>query len=149
MPKRIDLPSPHLYRLHYVSRVDPGIQMAAVEAILARAREFNKLSDLTGQLLFTGTHFSHVLEGSLDCLRLLMSSIQRDSRHHDLRVVAEGHVHARSFEGSPIRYVQDPGLRDLVEELWWAQRIDQERTAQLVQHLEHQLLPRPLWVRKT
>ena len=137
--------SVQLSRIRYVSRAAPCIQMSDVDAIVSRARAINSYSGVTGQLLFTGAYFFQVIEGPFDHLKNRLSSIRLDVRHHDLRTIEEIDIERRRFERWPMQYVQDFGLQDLVEELWWSQKVDLARAAQLVQYLTHELhvLPRP------
>ena len=124
-----------LLRLQYVSRAAVDLPADAVQAIVSWSAAFNARAHVTGALIFTGTHFSQVLEGPPSTVRPLMASISRDSRHRDIRMLYESAISKRRFAGWSMALRQDAGLNDLIEELWWAHRIDSVRAARLVQHL--------------
>ncbi|MFL6699796.1 MAG: BLUF domain-containing protein [Vitreoscilla sp.] len=124
-----------LLRLQYVSRAAADLTADAVQAIVSWSATFNARTHITGALIFTGTHFSQVLEGPPSAVRALMASISRDSRHRDIRMLYESEISKRRFAGWSMALRQDAGLNDLIEELWWAHRIDSVRAARLVQHL--------------
>jgi hypothetical protein len=124
-----------LLRLQYVSRVAPDLAADAVQTIASRSVAFNARADVTGVLIFTGTHFSQILEGPPAAVQRLMESIRRDSRHRDVRMLYESAISKRRFADWSMALMQDAGLNDLIEELWWAHRLDGARAARLVQHL--------------
>jgi hypothetical protein len=85
--------------LLYISRSQIANSEAAseVDAIVATAVAFNPAHELTGALLFTGTHFAQVLEGEGASLDRLMASISQDPRHDQLMVVSRGPLAHRNF----------------------------------------------------
>ena len=65
--------------------------------ILAVARDLNALDGISGLLVFNGTHFLQVLEGSSDALDDLLERLRRDPRHSGLEVREERPIEERSF----------------------------------------------------
>ena len=65
--------------------------------ILAVARDLNALDGISGLLVFNGTHFLQVLEGSPDALDDLLERLRRDPRHSGLEVREEKPIEERSF----------------------------------------------------
>lgn len=63
--------------------------MAAEEItrLVALSRERNAASGLTGCLVFTGSHFAHMLEGPERQVNRLKASIEEDPRHRRIEVV--------------------------------------------------------------
>jgi hypothetical protein len=89
----------------YVSKAQLGAPDAGeeVDRIVAGAREKNRTNGISGMLVFTGDHFSQVLEGPEEPLDELMVSIRRDQRHHSLCEFARP-VSARSFAAWSLGY---------------------------------------------
>lgn len=75
--------------LLYVTRsvIAPDDTATAVRAIVAVAQSRNADLNVTGALLFTGSHFAQILEGKAEAIGLLLASIRRDPRHRDIVVV--------------------------------------------------------------
>lgn len=70
-------------RLLYVSesKIKETDIYAVVSHIVAKAEEWNVDHNLTGALIFTGTHFAQVLEGRQKDIDEVMVIIQNDPRH--------------------------------------------------------------------
>jgi hypothetical protein len=64
----------------------------------------NASLSITGALLYTGTHFSQVLEGDDDAIEKLMASIRADKRHTSVLVVEHQPVDRRFFSGWSLVY---------------------------------------------
>lgn len=128
-----------LLRLQYVSRAAADLSPGAVQAIMSWSNAFNAQAHVTGALIFTGAHFSQVLEGPAAAVQPLMAEIARDPRHRDIRMLYESVVARRRFGAWAMQLVEDVGLEHLLAELWWAQRIDNVRATRLLQHLLYRL----------
>jgi len=128
-----------ILRLQYVSRAAPELDPAQLRDISQQATTFNARAGITGALLATGKHFSQVIEGPPAAVRQLMDSIARDARHRAVRTLYECQARQRRFGTWAMMLVEDAGLDDLVEELWWAQRVDPARATRLMQHLLYRL----------
>ena len=87
-----------LVRLLYASRaVDAS--PAAIEAILASARQHNHESGITGILVYGGGVFMQCLEGGRQAVNDLYGTIQRDARHKDVELLAFEEICERRFGG--------------------------------------------------
>ena len=87
-----------LVRLLYASRaVDAS--PAAIEAILASARQHNHESGITGILVYGGGVFMQCLEGGRQAVNDLYGTIQRDARHKDVVLLHYEEVLERRFGG--------------------------------------------------
>lgn len=95
-----------LTTLMYVStsRLDPATATKAVEAIVAEARCRNRVTGVSGALLFTGKHFVQVLEGDDAALDSLMAKLHADSRHENLIVTFRGPLRDRLFADWDLAY---------------------------------------------
>ena len=81
-----------------------------VDAIVDVSRHRNRDLDVTGALMFTHSNFVQVLEGSQSALDELMSSIRRDRRHRDVRVLEVEAIAARRFASWSMAYVGPAAL---------------------------------------
>ena len=95
-----------LRSLIYVSRsrMKADEATAGVERIVAASSRHNPSIDVTGALVFTGSHFSQILEGSADALEILMAKIAVDVRHDSDDVLRNTEVAERSFSGWAMAY---------------------------------------------
>lgn len=77
------------FSLLYVSRslVAPGRAEDAITDIIATSMVRNGREDITGALLYSGTHFVQILEGGVPAVLRLMDGIRRDPRHTDVDVL--------------------------------------------------------------
>ena len=83
--------------LTYTSLARLDLQSSDLENIHRSARELNSLDGITGLLVFNGTHFLQIIEGSHDAIEDLLERLRRDPRHTGLEVRDERKVRARSF----------------------------------------------------
>jgi hypothetical protein len=86
-----------LTSLTYTSLARLDLQSSDLEEIHRSARELNALDGITGLLVFNGTHFLQIVEGSRDAIDDLHARLRSDSRHSGLEVRDERKIQARSF----------------------------------------------------
>lgn len=88
-----------LRSLLYVSRSRLTSTQAAseVEELARLARLKNERLGITGALMFTQARFAQVIEGSVQSLDDLMSSILKDARHTDVRIIRAVDIEERRF----------------------------------------------------
>lgn len=93
-------------RLIYVS--ESKIEEADVDAIIAQivedSQKRNAKLNLTGALIFTGTHFAQVLEGCKQAIDDLMASVYRDPRHGTVTIVDRTSITERQFSHWAMAY---------------------------------------------
>ena len=106
-----------LRQLFYVSRPAPSCSAATIQEILQISRRNNRRLDITGCLLYSGTHFAQVLEGRSDVVEALASRIGADARHHDVRVLRSTPCAARHYGDWSMGYLHDLGLADALDAL--------------------------------
>ena len=86
-----------LYHLGYVStETAPFSQLELVE-LLTIARNANDERGVTGLLLYREGCFYQVLEGNESSVKTAFSEIERDPRHHSVRVLFKGETESREF----------------------------------------------------
>ena len=79
-----------LHRLLYVSTADPDMRNDVLEHLLETAERRNAALNITGLLVFTGTHFMQLLEGPKDAVEAVFDMICQDRRHNAIaRLIAE------------------------------------------------------------
>ncbi|MCL4744772.1 MAG: BLUF domain-containing protein [Burkholderiaceae bacterium] len=88
-----------LVRLLYASRASDAINSGAIDAILARSREFNPAHGITGVLCHSGDLFIQVLEGGRTEVNRLYCGIVRDTRHHEVTLIDYAEIDERRFTG--------------------------------------------------
>jgi len=86
-----------LKSLTYTSLASLDLTADDLEAIHRSAREFNALEGITGLLIFNGTHFLQIVEGSPAAIDDLVERLRRDHRHHHLEIRDARDVEGRSF----------------------------------------------------
>lgn len=86
-------------RLIYVSEsnLEETEADAVVAQMVANSQSRNAQLNLTGALIFTGTHFAQVLEGCKTAIDEVMTSIQRDRRHGAVTIVDRSPISERQF----------------------------------------------------
>jgi hypothetical protein len=83
--------------LTYTSLARLDLEASDLEAIHRTAREANALEGITGLLIFNGTHFLQILEGTPLAVDQLVEKLRRDPRHSGFEVRDESSVEQRSF----------------------------------------------------
>ncbi|MCP2122473.1 diguanylate phosphodiesterase [Enterobacter mori] len=81
----------------YRSHICEGVPVKALEEMVAAANRKNRHSDVTGILLFNGTHFFQLLEGPVDNVTAIYQHICRDPRHHNVVELMCDHGPFRRF----------------------------------------------------
>jgi hypothetical protein len=95
-----------LTRLMYISLSTLPLMGAqsGLAAITEVSAARNPALSITGALLYTGTHFSQVLEGSNDSIETLMSAIRADPRHDSVLIIEHLPVNERLFDNWSLAY---------------------------------------------
>jgi Sensors of blue-light using FAD len=87
-----------LVRLLYASRA-VDTQPAAIDGILAKSRQFNPSSGITGILCYGGGIFLQAIEGGRNAVSELYGHIQKDVRHKDVVLLHYEEISERRFSG--------------------------------------------------
>ena len=91
-----------LYLSH--NRISDERANQEVQALNHKSVIINKRNDITGVLIFTGTHFCQLLEGPDGAVHDRIDKIRRDPRHSDIWVVHQEAIIARRFAGWSMGY---------------------------------------------
>jgi hypothetical protein len=109
-----------LTSLTYTSLARHDLQQPDLEDIHRTARERNSANGITGLLIFNGTHFLQIVEGSHASVDELIGRLRSDPRHSGLEVRDQHKIGARSFPDQPMNLLRvRPGVfeaRDVIAE---------------------------------
>ena len=86
-----------LKSLTYTSLARLDLQASDLEDIHRTARELNSLEGITGLLIFNGTHFLQIIEGTDNAIEDLVARLRRDPRHESIEIREERQIDERSF----------------------------------------------------
>ena len=75
-----------LSSLTYTSLARLDLQASDIEAIHRSALQNNALDGITGLLIFNGTHFMQMIEGSEPAIDDLVERLRRDPRHSGFEI---------------------------------------------------------------
>jgi len=81
----------------YRSHIATHVPLKTLNELALKANKINKSSDVTGILLFNGTHFFQLLEGPEQAVKAVYSRISQDPRHHNLVELLRDYAPARRF----------------------------------------------------
>ncbi len=94
----------HLFTLIYTSVPSFPMEEQDLEDLLTEARSCNQAHDITGLLVYTGSRFIQVLEGTQSEVQGLYQRIVRDDRHHSEILVYETRIQQRCFSDWSMGY---------------------------------------------
>ena len=81
----------------YTSLARLDLQSSDLEDIHRTAREVNALEGITGLLVFNGTHFLQIIEGSESAIDELVERLRQDPRHSGFEIRDQRRIDTRSF----------------------------------------------------
>jgi hypothetical protein len=87
----------HYTSVTYTSLARLDLQETDLEDIHRTAREQNALDGITGLLVFNGTHFLQIIEGSENAIQDLIERLRKDPRHTGFEIRDRRKIDARSF----------------------------------------------------
>jgi hypothetical protein len=81
----------------FTSRATAPMDEAALTALLTTACERNERARVTGMLLYAYGSFVAQLEGEPEAVDPIFTSIERDPRHHNLRLLSRRPIQRRRY----------------------------------------------------
>lgn len=81
----------------YRSHIAGHVPVKSLTDLAVKANKINESSDISGILLFNGTHFFQVLEGPEQAVKAIYSRICQDPRHHNLVELMRDYAPSRRF----------------------------------------------------
>ncbi len=104
-----------LHEILYCSLLAPQQPPTVVGQIVAQARARNAADGLTGLLVFDGMRFCQHFEGPSRQVLRLLSRLETDPRHTQIRVVYEGPLAQRRYQRFDLGLAQPEESDDLAE----------------------------------
>ncbi len=104
-----------LHEILYCSLLAPQQPPTVVGQIVAQARARNAADQITGLLVFDGMRFCQHFEGPSRQVLRLMSRLEADPRHTQIRVVHEGALAQRRYQRFDLGLAQPEESDDLAE----------------------------------
>ncbi|HEA21367.1 hypothetical protein LCGC14_0708390 [marine sediment metagenome] len=86
-----------IYELTYESVAEDDVSIDEINKILTASRANNKHIDITGCLVYYNRRFIQILEGTKEKVLDLYNKIEKDSRHREVRIIAENPTGERTF----------------------------------------------------
>ena len=105
-----------LRRLAYLSYPAADLPPTEVSRIIQVSRANNHAAGLTGVLVYTGTDFAQVIEGSPHAVEALWRRLQADPRHHGLIAFIDEPTEHPWFETWRMGYLYDDTLSQQIAE---------------------------------
>ena len=99
-----------LERLLYRSKAINTLGSLHLFNMLSEARAKNAHLGITGHLLYTEEVFVQCIEGTPAAIASLWDSLQRDSRHYDIELLARGPLEQRRFSDWSMAFSSYPSL---------------------------------------
>lgn len=92
-------PEFQMLTMFYISESHTPLHLATNEAkfIARHALPYNDMHEITGTLLFSGTHYAAILEGLSESVDQIYKRIEQDGRHTVLSVLERKSINQRSF----------------------------------------------------
>ena len=98
-----------LKSLTYTSYAALDFDAGQLEDIHRTARDLNALDGISGLLVFNGTRFLQVIEGSETAVNDLVERLRRDPRHTGFEIRDERNIERRSFPDWSMELVRVEG----------------------------------------
>ena len=110
MSALINLQNTVLERLLYRSKATSTLGSLHLFNMLTESRAKNAAMHITGHLLYTKEVFVQCIEGPPDSIESLWQSLQKDTRHHDIELLARGQIDVRKFSDWSMAFSSYPSL---------------------------------------
>ncbi len=94
-----------MYSIIYRSTGSPDLAAKDISNILETAREFNKINDITGCLIYHNHMFIQALEGDRTILEELYLRIKKDKRHSDVTLLYNPSKRERTFSNWSMAFI--------------------------------------------
>jgi hypothetical protein len=95
---------PPLISVSYISKATQEMGVLALMRLMDQAAQLNQRLGLSGVLFYENQHFGQILEGPRDEVMKIWGKIQRDHRHHEVRLLKMEEITERSFPAWSMRF---------------------------------------------
>ena len=110
-----------LRRIAYVSFPSADLAPAEISRIFQASRANNEANGITGVLVYTGSDFAAVCEGTHDAIEALWRKLAADPRHHGITRFLDESIERPWFGAWRIGFLHDQSLSGQIAE-WRALR---------------------------
>lgn len=93
-----------LISLSYISKATQDMGVLALIRLTDQAAQLNQRLNITGVLFYENQHFGQTIEGPRSAVMNLWEKIQKDPRHHHVRLLELNDIDARRFPGWSMRF---------------------------------------------
>lgn len=93
-----------LISVSYISKATQDMGVLALMRLTDQAVQLNQKLGLTGVLFYENQHFGQILEGPRTEVTKMWERIQRDPRHHQVRLLKMEEIGERSFTTWSMRF---------------------------------------------
>jgi hypothetical protein len=95
---------PPLISVSYISKATQEMGVLALMRLTDQAAQLNQKLGLSGVLFYENQHFGQILEGPRAEVTKIWEKIQRDPRHHQVRLLNMKEIEERSFPAWSMRF---------------------------------------------
>lgn len=88
----------------YISKATQEMGVLALMRLTDQAAQLNQKLGLSGVLFYENQHFGQILEGPRAEVTKIWEKIQRDPRHHQVRLLNMKEIEERSFPAWSMRF---------------------------------------------
>jgi len=92
----------------YINKATDNFSASDLRELVESAARNNKKRDITGALLFTDGCFIQVIEGGERPMKELLSKLDSDPRHYDIRIISDHLDESRYFSDWSMGLVSAP-----------------------------------------
>jgi hypothetical protein len=96
--------NPQLISLSYISKATQDMGLLALMRLTDQAAQANQRLGLSGALFYENQQFGQILEGPRVEVMRLWEKIQKDPRHHHVRILKLEDISARIFPSWSMRF---------------------------------------------
>lgn len=93
-----------MFCIVYRSIQNPVVGQTEIQALLEKAKDFNRVNNITGCLLSYNYEFVQYIEGNKLRVETLFEKIKQDWRHSEITLLISGHINGREFENWSMAY---------------------------------------------
>ncbi|MEB8345470.1 BLUF domain-containing protein [Flavobacteriaceae bacterium KMM 6898] len=93
-----------MYELVYSSKAKNDTDSIKIFEILKTSRTNNLIFGITGCLVFHNNVFVQIIEGDSKYIQNLYQNIEKDERHHQVKLLWEGFIPKRNFNDWSMAY---------------------------------------------
>lgn len=92
-------------RIIFISKSAPETHYGTLLDLLSQTKVNNPQRGITSVLIWDGTFFLQVLEGTDDVLESLIEKIRKDIRHFDVKIISDETISERAIDSWYMSYI--------------------------------------------